>query len=171
MNAALMNLGRGAIGMTFLILVCYILSNDRKAINWKLVILGVLAQIMFAMGVLHTTVAGQPIFWLMFGVIVGYTIFRKFGKARSGEDPIKHNAANLGLSILWQALLVIGLVLATKIFGQWANLAMLLSGITLLSIAFKMGARFPELMKWNILVSSVILTACVYTRICPPRTL
>lgn len=169
MNAALMNLGRGAIGMTFLILVCYLLSNDRKAINWKLVIFGVLAQVMFAMGVLHTTIAGQPVFWLMFGLILAYTIFRKFGKVKKGEDPIKYNPSNLVLSVVWQILLVVGLVLAPRIFGQWTNLAMLLSGIALLTMAFKMGARFPELMKWNILVSSVILTICVYTSVCTPE--
>ncbi|WP_082886292.1 NupC/NupG family nucleoside CNT transporter [Flavisolibacter tropicus] len=169
MNAALMNLGRGAIGMTFLILVCYLLSNDRKAINWKLVIFGVLAQVMFAMGVLHTTIAGQPVFWLMFGLILAYTIFRKFGKVKKGEDPIKYNPSNLVLSVVWQILLVVGLVLAPRIFSQWTNLAMLLSGIALLTMAFKMGARFPELMKWNILVSSVILTICVYTSVCTPE--
>lgn len=169
MNAALMNLGRGAIGMTFLILVCYLLSNDRKAINWKLVIFGVLAQVMFAMGVLHTTIAGQPVFWLMFGLILAYTIFRKFGKVKKGDDPIKYNPSNLVLSVVWQILLVVGLVLAPRIFGQWTNLAMLLSGIALLTMAFKMGARFPELMKWNILVSSVILTICVYTSVCTPE--
>jgi len=36
-------------------------------------------------------------------------------------------------------------------------------------IAFKMGARYPELMKWNILISSLILTFCVYTQICTPQ--
>jgi CNT family concentrative nucleoside transporter len=46
------NLGRGALGMFFLLLVCYLLSNNRRAINWKLVGLGILAQICFALGVL-----------------------------------------------------------------------------------------------------------------------
>ena len=46
------NLGRGALGMFFLILVCWLLSNNRKAINWKLVLYGVVAQVAFAIGVL-----------------------------------------------------------------------------------------------------------------------
>ena len=31
-----------------------------------------------------------------------------------------------------------------------------------------MGNHFPELMKWNIIVSSAILTIAVYTKFCPP---
>jgi CNT family concentrative nucleoside transporter len=46
------NLGRGVLGMFFLILVCWLLSNNRKAINWKLVLYGIVAQLAFAIGVL-----------------------------------------------------------------------------------------------------------------------
>jgi CNT family concentrative nucleoside transporter len=53
MNSALENLGRGAIGMAFLIMVCYVLSNNRRAIDWKLVIIGIVVQICFALGVLR----------------------------------------------------------------------------------------------------------------------
>lgn len=52
MHSVIGNLGRGAIGMVFLLSLCYILSNNRKAINWRLVGLGVLAQAAFALGVL-----------------------------------------------------------------------------------------------------------------------
>ncbi|HVG13287.1 MAG TPA: Na+ dependent nucleoside transporter N-terminal domain-containing protein, partial [Flavisolibacter sp.] len=52
MNAAFDNLGRGAIGMAFLIFVCYLFSNNRKAIDWKLVIIGLIVMICFALGVL-----------------------------------------------------------------------------------------------------------------------
>src|SRR5688572_10458386 len=45
------NLGRGALGMFFLILVCYIFSNNRKAINWRLVIYCLVAMIAFYLGV------------------------------------------------------------------------------------------------------------------------
>jgi CNT family concentrative nucleoside transporter len=45
-------LSRGLLGMFFLIGLCYILSNNRKAINWKLVSMGIIAQIGFAIGVL-----------------------------------------------------------------------------------------------------------------------
>lgn len=46
------NLSRGVLGMFFLIALCFLLSNNRKGINWKLVFYGVVAQIAFAIGVL-----------------------------------------------------------------------------------------------------------------------
>lgn len=46
------NLSRGLLGMLFLIGLCYVLSNNRKAINWRLVLLGIVAQLAFAIGVL-----------------------------------------------------------------------------------------------------------------------
>src|SRR5688572_19224122 len=45
------NIGRGALGMFFLILVCYFFSNNRKAINWRLIIYCLVAMIMFYLGV------------------------------------------------------------------------------------------------------------------------
>lgn len=46
------NLSRGLMGMIFLVGLCYVLSNNRKAINWKLVSMGIIAQLGFAIGVL-----------------------------------------------------------------------------------------------------------------------
>jgi len=46
------NLSRGLMGMIFLVGLCYLLSNNRKAINWKLVVMGIVAQLCFAIGVL-----------------------------------------------------------------------------------------------------------------------
>lgn len=47
------SLGRGALGMLFLLFVCFLFSNNRRAINWKLVLIGVVAQISFALGILR----------------------------------------------------------------------------------------------------------------------
>src|SRR6186997_1824017 len=105
------NLGRGAIGMFFLIFVCFVLSNNRKAINWKLVIIGLLAQIMFAMGVLHTTVYGVPVFWLFINALLIYTIFRKSKEVSNGTKPITFDNIYLAASVLWQVLLVVGILL------------------------------------------------------------
>ena len=169
MNSVLLqNLGRGSLGMFFLIVVCYFLSTNRGAINWKLVIFGVLAQVMFAMGVLHTTAFGQPVFWVLFGLILVYTIGRKFLKLKSDDGKLSYNPASLTLSAIWQILFVIGLLLAPRLLGPWANLSILISSIAILVIAFKMGYKFPELLKWNILLSSAIVTLCVYTKLCPP---
>lgn len=52
MTPVLENILRGALGMFFLILVCWLLSTNRKAINWKLVIWALVAQISFALGVM-----------------------------------------------------------------------------------------------------------------------
>ena len=52
MNLHLDNLLRGLLGMFFLIMLCFALSNNRKAINWRLVMIGIVAQICFALGVL-----------------------------------------------------------------------------------------------------------------------
>jgi CNT family concentrative nucleoside transporter len=52
MNLHLDHVLRGLLGMFFLILVCFAFSNNRRAINWKLVLVGVVAQICFALGVL-----------------------------------------------------------------------------------------------------------------------
>ena len=43
---------RGLLGMVFLLAVCYLLSSNRRAIDWKLVGAGLLLQIIFALLVL-----------------------------------------------------------------------------------------------------------------------
>ncbi|MEI6946611.1 nucleoside transporter C-terminal domain-containing protein [Paraflavisolibacter sp. H34] len=154
--------------MLFLIFVCFALSTDRRAINWKLVFFGVLAQIMFAMGVLHTTAGGQPVFWMLFGLILLFTIYRKFIKARDGVQPVTSTPPFLLLSVAWQVLFAGGVLLAADLFHQWSGLVMTVSLGGILAIALKMGDRHPELMKWNVLLSAAILTVCIYTRICPP---
>jgi len=58
------NILRGILGMFFLILVCFLLSNNRKAINWRLVIIGIVAQVMFALGVLKVNVVKIVFGWL-----------------------------------------------------------------------------------------------------------
>ena len=43
---------RGIIGMGFLIFISFLLSNNRKAINWKAALFGLLIQLILAIGVL-----------------------------------------------------------------------------------------------------------------------
>ena len=168
MNTTTENLLRGALGMFFLILVCWILSNNRRAISWKLVVMGIVAQVMFAMGVLHTTAFGQPVFWMLFGLIIVYTIFRKISQTTSGQVRITSEATDLALSVVWHILFFGGLVFAIQIFGTWSSLVMTISAFAILVIAFSMGSRHPELLKWNILISALAITVCIYTKICPP---
>ena len=50
-----MGLGQGIIGMSVLILICYFFSTNRKAIRWKTVGIGLLIQLIIAVGVLHVS--------------------------------------------------------------------------------------------------------------------
>ena len=109
MTSQLENIGRGTLGMIFLLLVCYLLSNHKKAINWKLVGIGIFAQLMFAMGVLNTKIAGQPVFWICFGVILGYMLA---DRARQGK--IKRafplQPVHMLLAVAWQCLFYFGII-------------------------------------------------------------
>jgi CNT family concentrative nucleoside transporter len=58
------NLLRGMLGMFFLIFICFLLSNNRRAINWKLVVIGLVAQITFALGVLKVNFIKIIFSWL-----------------------------------------------------------------------------------------------------------
>ena len=51
MSVQLVNILRGAFGMFFLIFICWLLSTNRKAINWRLVIIALIAMIGFYLGV------------------------------------------------------------------------------------------------------------------------
>ena len=64
MTSSLQNLSRGLLGMLFLILVCWVFSNNRRAINWKLVMIGIVAQICFALGVLKVNFITAIFSWL-----------------------------------------------------------------------------------------------------------
>ena len=46
------SLWRGALGMLSLLFIAFLLSKNRKAINWKTVVFGLLAQLILAIGVL-----------------------------------------------------------------------------------------------------------------------
>ncbi|MFN2261610.1 MAG: NupC/NupG family nucleoside CNT transporter [Psychroflexus sp.] len=46
------SLWRGALGMLSLLLIAFLLSKNRKAINWKTVVFGLIAQLILAIGVL-----------------------------------------------------------------------------------------------------------------------
>ena len=61
-----MNVVRGIIGIAFLIGVAYLFSNNRKKINWKLVLSGLSLQIVFAVLILKGDDLGHffaPLRW------------------------------------------------------------------------------------------------------------
>ncbi len=59
------NLYRGIIGLVFLLFMCYLLSKDRKSINWRLVTVGMFMQIILAIALLHV-----PYIRMFFEIIV-----------------------------------------------------------------------------------------------------
>lgn len=49
----IMNIGRGLLGMLVLIGICYALSNNRRKISWRVVAIGLMIQVLLAIGVLY----------------------------------------------------------------------------------------------------------------------
>ncbi|MFT3750145.1 MAG: nucleoside transporter C-terminal domain-containing protein [Agriterribacter sp.] len=157
------NISRGALGMCFLILVCYLLSNNKKAINWKLVGIGIFAQVMFAMGVLNTKIAGQPVFWVLFGAILLYIIFNKLQRTVKSTEKFNYNG--IALAVAWQLIFFFGMIRSTSFIN--AGMAILLS-IAGIAFIIKFLKRNTELLKWSILASAFILCISIYTRACNP---
>ncbi len=166
MSAQLEHIARGSLGMIFLILVCYLLSNNRQAINWKLVGIGIAAQLMFAMGVLNTQIAGQPAFWVMVGIILAYTIVKRARKGFSQPAVFSFQTSALLLVVTWQVLFFAGIVK-----NDWLpnpGLATLLSGVAIAFIVRYLNKNNVELLKWGILASATILTVSIYAGIARP---
>ena len=63
------SLFRGFIGMLVLIILAYLLSNNKKQISWKLVTIGLIAQISIAIGVIKISVIKS-----FFGVISSFFV-------------------------------------------------------------------------------------------------
>ena len=64
---------KGILGVIFLIGICYLLSKDRKSINWRLVSIGIGLQLVFAVLVLRV-----PIVKKVFEVIASVFVFLQF---------------------------------------------------------------------------------------------
>lgn len=69
---------QGVLGLIFLITVCYLLSSNRKAINWRLVGTGMALQIVFALLVLKVPFV-KSMFELVASVFVVFLDFTKEG--------------------------------------------------------------------------------------------
>ena len=167
MASPIENIGRGALGMCFLVLVCYLLSNNKRAINWKLVAIGIFAQVMFAMGVLNTRVSGQPVFWLCTGIILLYNIINKIIKIRRGEaTAIPTAPMALFLAAAWQCIFFFGMIRSTAFVNP--GIAILVSIILIAFIIKWLSPKYTELIKWGIRATLVILCLSIYAKICSP---
>jgi CNT family concentrative nucleoside transporter len=59
MQVALENISRGILGLFFLFAVAFLLSNNRRLINWKLVTYGFLLQLVIALCIRYIPIVGQ----------------------------------------------------------------------------------------------------------------
>ncbi len=76
----LMSIFRGMIGMAFVILVAWLFSTNRKAINWKVVGLGLGVQLVLAVGILYVPFI-QDLFEMIGKVFVKILSFTEAGTA------------------------------------------------------------------------------------------
>ncbi|WP_220392889.1 NupC/NupG family nucleoside CNT transporter [Chitinophaga lutea] len=160
------NIVRGALGMFFLIMVCYLLSNNRRAISWKLVLIGVCAQVMFALGVLNTQVGGQPAFWLMFGVVIVVFIVNRVRRKTVEGFQLPTDVLSWALAIAGLAGFFFGIIrMKTFPFPAVAFAAGLIPIVAMIKILQK---RNLELLKWTILAACILLTLSVYMQWCSP---
>ena len=63
-KVTLESVGRGMIGMVFLLLVAFLMSSNRKGINWKLVLTGLTLQLIIAILVLQVDVVSNAFDWM-----------------------------------------------------------------------------------------------------------
>lgn len=56
---SIMAVARGFLGMVFIIALCWVISFNRKAINWRTVGIGLAIQLVLALGVLYVPIVGQ----------------------------------------------------------------------------------------------------------------
>lgn len=86
------SLGRGILGMLFLLLIAFLFSNNRKRINWKTTGLGLLVQLVLAVGVLKVP-AVQWVFnqmGIFFNSVLEFTAAGSaflFGNLMKVDDP------------------------------------------------------------------------------------
>ena len=94
---------RGLLGMFVLILISYLLSANRKAINWKTVILGLGAQIILAIGVLKVPLIQGFFEWVgsLFIAVLDFTLEgTKFLFASFSTGEIEASLMTFAISIL-----------------------------------------------------------------------
>ena len=94
---------RGLLGMFVLILISYLLSANRKAINWRTVIFGLGAQIILAIGVLKISIIQGFFEWVgsLFIAVLDFTLEgTKFLFASFSTGEIEAPLVTFAISIL-----------------------------------------------------------------------
>lgn len=72
---SMQSLWRGILGMASLIFITFLFSNNKKAINWRTVIIGLSFQLIIAIGVLKITIIQKGFEWVgqIFVNVLNYT--------------------------------------------------------------------------------------------------
>ena len=94
---------RGLLGMFVLILISYLLSANKKAINWRTVVFGLGAQIILAVGVLKVTFIQDFFEWVgsLFIAVLDFTLQgTKFLFASFSTGEIEAPLVTFAISIL-----------------------------------------------------------------------
>src|SRR5690625_715788 len=68
-GVSLQSVTKGAIGMVSLLLLAFVFSSNRRAIDWKIVAIGLAAQLLLAIGVLQVPFI-QKVFEFVGGIFV-----------------------------------------------------------------------------------------------------
>lgn len=101
------NLLRGVLGMFFLVLVCFLFSNNRRAINWKLVLIGIIAQVCFALGILRVNFIKIIFGWVSEKFVELINIGRKGTEFMFGSLADSTSTGNWGYVFAIQVLPII----------------------------------------------------------------
>ena len=94
---------RGALGMIVLLVISYLLSKNRKAINWRTVGFGLAAQLLLAIGVLKVPFIQSAFEWVgsLFIAVLDYTMAgTKFLFASFITGQIEDSLVTFAVSIL-----------------------------------------------------------------------
>lgn len=97
------SLMRGALGMLVLLIIAFLLSKNRKAINWRTVGFGLLAQLVLAVGVLKVPFVQAAFEWVggLFISVLDFTMAgTKFLFASFSTNEIADSLMTFAVSIL-----------------------------------------------------------------------
>ncbi len=147
-NFSLVKILRGLLGMVVLILISWIFSNNRKAINWRVVGIGLSIQVLLAIGILWIP-AVQVFFEFVGKLFVKVLDFTRAGteflfrsnRAQVIEPPLLNFAITILPTIIFFSALTSVLfyfgIIQTVVYGlAWAlSRALRLSGPESLSVA------------------------------------
>ncbi len=100
---------RGGAGLLFIIALAYLFSGNRKSIDWRLVLIGIVLQLLFGLIISHVDFAQHAFGYLSdkfvrflgFAQKGGEFLFGDLAKNSNGNPEVKHN---LGFLFVFQAL-------------------------------------------------------------------